>query len=361
MVSPWAFGVPLVVLAENALNAVPNYISPNTGYQNFPEYVFVPVGTVLVCLALVTSASKRRRATGCALLTCATLVVAGWGVVWLPTTRGQWLRVPAASAHVLSQVSSEIPADAEVVASQGIFGDLSWHRWVYDLTNDPVTIPFEAHEVWFVVTPNLGIESQVPSAAMAFVRTVAALPGATMVAHDDGVWVVRWRRQGPPRSITVNQDVTSAPAYAAVGGSGVAVTTGPVSHWYVRATKIPGYVISQDYFNETTTGTYQAKVTLNAAGPVSIEVWDASTDSLLARATQVITQGRRTASLFFDVASLSASRPYQGRLIWISPPPPPPYGAAVEIRVWTPGDSTASVYDLGVTPGSGVVGSIVMH
>ncbi len=39
IVSPWAFGVPLVAMIESSLNSTPDFISPNTGSQNFPEYL----------------------------------------------------------------------------------------------------------------------------------------------------------------------------------------------------------------------------------------------------------------------------------------------------------------------------------
>ena len=361
IMSPWVVGVPLVVLAENALNDVPNYISANTGYQNFPEFIFVPIGTVVVCLALARAARPWCRRVALPLALSSALLVVGWGVVWFPQTLNQWLRVPAASAQVLAQVESQISPAAEVIASQGIFADLSWHRWVYNLTNVPLTIPFAVDDVWFVVTPNLGIEVQSPSSAMAFISQAAALPGATLVVDTQGVWAIHWHRVDPYTHIVVHQDVAAMPAYAAVGGSGTSFVEGPSAQWHVSATPAQGYVVSQDYFSETTTGYYSAEVNLDARGPVSVEVWDTSTNTLLERASQVVTRGRQTATLSFAVTSLHATEPFQGRWLWQSPPPPAPYGVTLEIRVWTPGSTVVSVYSLGITKDQGPRAPLVVH
>jgi len=349
VLSPWAFGVPLVVMAENALNSVPNYISPNTGYQNFPEYIFLPVGTVLVCLALAVSPSRWRRRSSLRVLIAATLLVCGWGIVWYPSTVSQWLRVPSDSARVLSQVAAEIPSDAEVVASQGIFGDFSWHRWVFNVTDVAQNIPFESNDLWFVIAPNVGIEIQSPANAMALISTIAALPGVQLVAHASGIWAFHWERRDPYTAITVRQDATTIPAFASTGSSGVPVTWGGSTQWFVQALPTPGYVVSQDYFAEGSAGPYSARVTLDAHGPVNVEVWDSTTNVLLARAPGLVTQGqRRTVQLDFRLGSVRPPAQYQGRFLWESPPPPTSTGADIEVRVWTGGDSVARVYEIGV-------------
>ena len=347
--SPWAFGVPLIVMAENALNAIPNYISPNTGYQNFPEYIFVPVGTILVCLALYGSASARRRRAAAVVLVSATLMVCGWGVTWYPSTVSQWLRVPSDAAQVLTQVAAQIPPDAEVIASQGIFGDFSWHRYVYNVTDVVEQIPFNSDDVWFVIAPDVGIEVQSPTNAMALIATVASLPGVQLVRHSAGVWAFHWIRRDPYRALAVRQDATGVPAYASAGSSGSVVTWGGSRQWFVQATHRPGYVVSQDYFDEVTTGTYAATVDLDARGPLNVEVWNATTNQILARASGLVTSGRRqVVSLAFSLTSVSPPSLFTGRLLWRSPPPPTAPGVNVEVRVWTPGSSSADVYGVGV-------------
>ena len=109
----------LLALLTDILSLGLVYAQPT--FQALPIYVLLPVGTVAVLAWL----SRRRRRTAILLAGLAAAQTLGWAAVWGPRTASQWLRVPAASAATLTGLAAEIPASAEVIASQGVVGRFS--------------------------------------------------------------------------------------------------------------------------------------------------------------------------------------------------------------------------------------------
>ena len=85
----------------------------------------------------------------------------------------QWLRVPAGAAATLSRIEPLIPGSAEVIVSQGVVGRFADRTDVRILLG-PGYQPVSRKDVWFVVLPTYGVETQSTGSAMA---TVAELAG----------------------------------------------------------------------------------------------------------------------------------------------------------------------------------------
>jgi len=96
---------------------------------------------------------------------------------WVPQISPALLQVDGATAAQLSRVQSLIPADAEVIVSQGVMGRFGDRRLVYpfiDAFGGSQTVPVSASTVDFVFVPRQGIEMATPAqteAAIAQVRT----------------------------------------------------------------------------------------------------------------------------------------------------------------------------------------------
>ena len=206
-------------------------------FQLLPVYVLLPIGTAAVLSAL---AARWRRA---ALVIAAIAVVqaAGWAVVWAPQIPEHWLRVSAPAAATLSQVQSEIPSSAEVVASQGIIGPFTGRADVHALVDNTST-PMRQPDVWFVVTPQQGTELQTPVSAMAFIGELAGPMHADLITHANGVWAFRWHKPPGLRRVPIPDGSGSIPAWAAAGTAGRAAITGPVTNWHAASTGRKGYV-----------------------------------------------------------------------------------------------------------------------
>jgi hypothetical protein len=157
------------------------------------------------------------------------------------------------------------------------------------------------------------------------------------------VWAFRWGPSPGVHSITVPGDSVPLAAWTTPGAAGRAVMAGPIADWHVRSTGGPGYVADGLAWQEWP-GRYQAFVTLSATGPVNVEVWNDTGDTLLARRSLPATTGVETIALpvaattAYDAGAYSGWGPFRGEFL------PPLWGNRLEIRVWSPGTGTVNVY-----------------
>jgi hypothetical protein len=326
----------LVVLLANTL--IPGVLFAAPLFQSLPIYVLVPVGTVAVLAWL----AQRRRWTALLLAGLVAAQTLGWAAVWLPRTPGQWLRVSGPGAATLASIAARIPASAEVVASQGVSGRFSGRTDLRPLSG-PGPIPVRSGDTWFVIVPVAAIETQSTASAMGFVGELAGPLHATLVAHANGVWAFRWRPPPGVHTITVPDGLIRLPAWAAPGAAGRDVLAGPAGGWHVAASGARGYV-ADGLAWQAPPGQYQASVALSATGPVNVEVWNDTSDTLLARQSIPATTGTRSVTMPVDATTPYHSSAYSGwgpfQADFISPPT----GERIEVRVWSLGGETVNVY-----------------
>jgi hypothetical protein len=334
----------LLVLLENALSNGLIFIRPS--FQSIPIYVLTPVGTVLVLIWI----ARRHRRSAIVLAGLLAAQALGWAVVWGPVTVSEWLRVPGSTAATLASLEARIPASAEVIASQGVVGTFSGRDLVY-APSGPVAVPLHG-QTWFVITPTTGIETLSPAASMAFIGELAGSLHATLITHASGVWAFRLTPPPGVHQITVPDGADPLPAWAAAGTAGLPMLAGQVSGWHMTATGAKGYVSDGLEWQEPP-GQYRAAVTLSATGPVNVEVWDDTNNTLLARRAIIQTDGIQQIVMPVDAPTADASI-YSGWGPFRTVPVPPPSGQRIEVRVWSPGGVAVNVYsaDLTATPDS---------
>ena len=330
----------LVVLLQDALLPGVNFIVPC--FQSMPVYIFLPVGTVAV---LGWLARRHRRAA----LLLASLVAAqalGWAAVWGPRAPGDWLRVPGATAATLSGLEARIPAQDEVVASQGVAGGFAGRAHIRPLWEATARVPVADGEDWFVITPQAGIEAPNTASAMALIGELAGPLHASLVTHTHGVWAFRWRPPPDMHTITVPADAAPLPAWAqpmSPGAVGRPVMTGPAGSWHVTSAGGEGYVTDGLTWQEPP-GRYQALVTLSTSGPVNVEVWNDTGHTLLARRSIPATAGIESIALAVDATTAYRTGAYSGWGPFRADFLPPPPGQRLEVRVWSPGSGAVNVY-----------------
>jgi hypothetical protein len=341
----------LVVLLANTL--MPGFRFSEPIFQSLPVYVLLPVGTIAV-LALLMRCHRRVALLLGGLLVAQTL---GWAVVWAPRTTGQWLRVSGPAAATLASVEARIPASAEVIASQGVLGRFA-DRAVLHALLGPGIQPIGRGETWFVIVPSAGIETQSTASAMALIGELAGPLHAALVTHAHGVWAFRWRPPPGVHTIIVPGDAVPLPAWAAPmapGAVGRPVMTGPTGTWRMTSSGGRGYVADEIAWQKPP-GRYQALVTLSAAGPVNVEVWNDTGKVLLARRSIPATTGVESVVVPVDAPAYGASEgsgwgPF--RTDFVSPP----RGERLEVRVWSPGSGTVKVYSAEIVDGRGSAAS----
>jgi hypothetical protein len=334
----------LVVLLANDLSGGVLFAEPM--FQSLPIYVLLPVGTVMV---LGWFARRHRHAA---------LVLAGllatqtlcWAAVWAPRTPGQWLRVSAPAAATLAGIEARIPHSAEVIASQGVTGRFSSRTDLEALLRSG-TIPVTHGETWFVIAPLAGIETLSDATQMALVGELAGPLHATLVTHANGVWAFRWRPPAGVHAITVPDETTPLPAWAAPvapGAVGRPVITGPVGTWRMTSAIGRGYVSDGLAWQEPP-GRYKALVSLSATGPVKVEVWNDTGNVLLARQSVPATTGVESVVLPVDATTPYRAVAYSGWGPFRAEFVPPPKGQRLEVRVWSSGGHTVNIYSAELT------------
>jgi len=335
VLSPWAVVAVVLVLAENGLHHYLGFVAP--GFQDSLLYILIPVGTVDVLARL---GSRWPRWAVAAALVVAVNAVA-WSAVWLPRTEGQWLRVSPAAAATLNSVQQRIPADDEVVASQGVVGQLSGRRWAYAVFG-PTSLPVHTSTVWVIVAPSQGIEPATVPVSDALIAELAGPLHATLVTHDAGIWAFRWMPPPGTHTLAVPSAVPTIAAWTTTGPAGSSVTTGPPADWRAVGTGGSGYVVAGDYWRELP-GSYQATVELSTSVGVHVEVWDATGNVLLARRDVPPTNGFAAVTLAVDARHSYPTHTYAGTGPFSILPVAPLPGDELEVRVWTAGGGLVSV------------------
>jgi len=317
------------------------YVLAEPTFQNLPVYLLLPLGTVAVLGRLLRRPGRLARWLALILAGLLAAQTAGWWAVWGTRTPSQWLRVSAPAAATLANVEKQIPPSAGVVASNGIIGRFSSRADLQRLLGAGVITVYP--QTWFVITPSQGSERQSLASAMALIGELAGPLDATLVTDANGVWVFRWAPPPGLRQLTVPDGSSPVPAWAATGAASRRVLAGPVPGWHLAATGAQGYVADGLEWLKPP-GRYVAGVTLSASAPVSVEVWDNTDDTLLARRTIPPTAGIEqvmvpvTASEAADGVAYSGWGPFRAQFV------PPPPGQRLEVRVWSPGNAAVNVY-----------------
>jgi hypothetical protein len=346
VVLPWVLVPAVVAVLEGALysKTYPGFIVP--GYQVALLFVLVPVGTIWV-LGVV---GRRRSWVAVVLALVVVANTVAWGVVWIPRTAGRWLSVTRGAATVLASAARYIPAADEVIASQGVAGDLSGRRWMYTI-GVPGSLPVHTSTVWVLVAPKQGPETVVASVSDAVIAELAGPLHARLVVHRSGVWVFRWR-PAPDARLEVPAAAWTVAGWTVAGPAGTAHTTGPVAGWNAASSGRPGAVVAGDGWS-LAKGRYRAEVDMSSSVAVVVQAWDVTAGRVLASRVVTPSLRRDTVSLFFGLARVERRHPDNGVGPFSTLQAPPPAGDDVEIRVRAPGGGTVDVYGVGVGRASG--------
>jgi len=334
--------LPLLVVVILANDLFRGFLFSEPLFQSLPIYVLMPVATVGV-LGWLT---RHHRRTGLLLTGIVVVQAIGWSVVWAPRTPQQWLRVPASTATELATVEARIPASAAVFASQGVVGRFSSRLDVRPLNGN---LSIRPGQDWFIFAPWVGIETQQTASAMVFAGQLADQLHAELITDENGVWAFRWSPPPGMRRLRVPGGTSPLPAWTASGAAGRAVLTGPPSDWHVTSTGREGYVADRLQWQRRP-GIYQASVTLSATGPVNVEVWNDTGNTLLFRRSILATNGIQKITLPVDARADYRATVYGGWGPFRARFGGGPKGERIEVRVWTPGGETVNVYSARLVP-----------
>ena len=347
---PWAFGVAIVVLLENGLPGPGSSGYALPGFQNLPELVLVPLGTVALLAALLArdspGASALRRALVAALATLVVVNVGGWAVVWLPRLPSLWLHIDPPAAATLSRVSREVPAGAEVIVSQGVAGGFSARRLAYAV-EAPGPIPVQAGDVWVVLTAAEGIETLPETSAWAVADELLRSGRARLVTDQNGVLALDWHPARGVHELDFPGQNGTIPAWPVAEAAGRAELTGSPGGAGVVTTGVPGVLAGGDYWHEVS-AMLELSVTYRSSAPLELQVWDVSDGVELAEQTVPASSAVTTDSTTLAFAASTVPTAYDGWGPFSLDEPPPPPGDQLELRVYTASGLPARVVSLGL-------------
>ena len=286
------------------------------------------------------------------------LNVVGWGVVWIPQIPSTWLRVSPTAASVLNRVEARIPEKDGVVASQGVVGDFAGRKYFSPLYSwPPFRVRVVAPATWFVVAPYAGIETETVVQSLDVVDRLASDPRARLVLEDDGIWVFRLSvpQSTRPVWLSIPKVPQTLPAALFETAVGTRVLTGPLASWHLQSNGTAGQLLFNDYWLEGV-GRYQASVRLRCSGFTKIEVWDTTTNTMLAKRRYRSTRGTVNANLEVQVTSADPYRSsspgslYYGVGPFRVDPVPAAVGNSLEVKVIVRSGVRASVYSVSMRP-----------
>lgn len=349
------FFLSVPTLLENSVLKGQDFSYP--GFSNMIVYPAMAVGSALVVATLL----RRHRRLGVALASLVIANAAAWCAIWLPQTGTQFLRISEPAAAAIRLTAQEIPSSAEVIASQGFVGAFANRLDVHvfggpqDRLQGPELFQIGARTVWFVLSASQGIEAPSTAATDQAIASVASLHGVKLVRSVDGVWVFRWTPPAGTHSVALGGPRLPIPGWISAGAAGRAKLAGPAHRWRLQSNGSQGYILSGDIWN-LRPGRYRARVSLSVTAQTNVEVWNdrSSGDQLLTRVV-VSSAGARTLSIPFHVATADHGATQAGPFPFSYTPVSSPDFATVEVRVWTPGGSAATVRSVAISATSGGV------
>lgn len=292
VLSPWAFGISLICITEAGFLAWP-VLTPAYSFQNFALLIFLPIGTVMVLSDLYTKHKDLIRKILRGIVILQILWTVGWFLVWTPEAPRRWVSIPAESAGVLKETLNRIPQGDQVVASQGVIGSFSARNYLSMIGLDEWKrdIPIYTSNIWFVVTPNLGIELQTPAQAFRMISRLLDLPGISLMTQREGVYVLRWKVPdgfGNELHISYRNQPVNPNLLNTLDG------------WHSGSpSSQEGYVLSGFYQIVDRPQRFRYSVILKSDGPLVFEAWNLTSNTLLAR-RNVTSTSNRTANIVID-------------------------------------------------------------
>ena len=344
--SPWSFGITLLVLLEGGLTGQAQFIEPYV-QNSLPAIVLVPFGTVVICIALAASRHRWRQVLAALLAAIAVVNVLGWAHDWTRSVKPHYLIVPTASAITLRRALGRIPANAEVIVSQGVAGPFALRPWVYVVVKGPRdTYPIHSRTVWFVITPDIGIETEAGTAADAQIYQLIDHFHARLVVASHDVFVLKWR-PGRDRTSFEFSNNPSIPTWILKNPYDFHRPSGPAPNWHVSSSK-SGDVVSGNYWFLDSRA-FTATVRYSSSRALEAQLWDDSTGSMLKQATLPPTGGAIETRAFSGRVLNRGVRVFQsGSGIFQLQSAPPPSGDILELRIVSQGSTNVSVYSLSV-------------
>lgn len=340
--SPVALGINAIILLENNLSSNNNFSSPL--FQNFPLYIFGPLGTGLVFIKIfIKYYSKKLPYIIVTILSINTIL---WFFIWIPKIYNQFERIPTKSSVQLAKLKSHIPSSAEVFTNQAIVGRFSNRVSIY-YTQTP-KLKISNRNIFFIFTPYMGISTTGPSTILTQINFVSQNLKAQLILHKQGIWAFYWKAPKGLKYINIPTSPEILAAWALKGSASTPYLTTNPKDRYMASNGKAGFVFQQAYWREPV-GNYNLKVTMSSSVPTFLEAWNTTGNQLLFRQELPPTNGFTTITKNIQNPVKYKSHIFEGWGPFVDSPVTPVHNQ-IEIRLWTYGGGVVNVRSLQLLP-----------
>ena len=346
LMSLWS--LPLYLATVVVANLATGYDFGVPGFQNVIVYALLTVGTLHVIVYL----AHRFRSKSWIAYSVVTLLVAniiGWSVVWLPHVPRHWVRVTPSSALRLSQEAAIIPHSAEVVTNQAIMGRFGSRTWLYQIDTPTMSYPVHTNPFYVVMAPYSGVHFQSIRAQASELNQLAHMPNAHWIWAGANTYA--WRVNQPVgTTFHLNTSTQILPAWTFHSQTGRRVMSSPPRDWYIAGLHGTGDVINQAYWREKP-GTYRVTATIATLTSAEVQVWDATTGTILFQRDVPSTHNHRfVLTGTFPFSKAGPPHVFGGQGLWVIHPAQGHLRNQLEIRIFAKHSSWVNVYRLGIQP-----------
>ena len=187
---PPALGASVVAIGANALQYTPSFITLQTGFQNYPETLLLVAGFPIVAGWIGAALARRSPRLGRVtppLAAALALAIGAGALLYDASIPPGWLIIPPRAAAVLDRV--HLGPATQVFAAPQVVGRFSNRKNVLPWIFIPEAIPVCSSKIEIVVEAGYGHTFPSGPDVMPFVRGLAHLPQARLVAEGANVYV----------------------------------------------------------------------------------------------------------------------------------------------------------------------------
>jgi hypothetical protein len=259
----------LLILFENAMTTdVRDFIWP--GNETAPVYYLMLPGLAWTLVWMTRLRLAKFVGPACLLIVAN---CAGWFFVWFPLVEPQWIRVAPTASATLDALHNRLADNDEVIASDRFIGTLADREAAYSFHGGR-HFPIKGR-TFVALSASDGTSPNGWAQTYGGIATLFGRTDTRLVSVTHGLWIFEIPR-ATGRSFDPPQTIASLPAAVFEGDVGQR----DLSRYSVSGDGRAGYLIRDAVWRDPP-GRYAARVT--AAGPITIEAWDASRKALLAR------------------------------------------------------------------------------
>lgn len=334
VLSPIGLITTLVLSVINLGSTYRHGVFAQPGFAWLLMYTVVPIETVVILARL------RFKELAVSLLGIIFFVVGFFASV-IPTLPSYFTTVNAKTAKVLNSVRLKQPIR---VISQGVSGRFSDYKAVF-LLRKPTTFNLNAPSE-FLVVPYSGVETLSTFQSLEVLQYLASNNQCRLTYLSAGVFISKCNTLGMFNPFLNNQ----VAVFGAETQTGVRDTNGPASTWsiYQSSTNPAGYLLYGINQN-LGIGTYYFTVTGISQGPLSIQVWDDTTNQELAQ--QILTSQepyqKVTTNIYFRIQKTEPKVPKIGKLIFFAQFAKASNKDLIELRIYSPGGFFSKINSIG--------------